>query len=54
MYVKKNFTFKGVMNFSGGHIIWLAVWATIVPLFIEYLHCDSIHDSERAKAKSTH
>ncbi len=46
MYVKKNFTFKGVMNFSGGHIIWLAVWATIVPLFIEYLHGKDIYSFE--------
>ncbi|MBO6515994.1 MAG: hypothetical protein JJ975_05540 [Bacteroidia bacterium] len=38
MYVRKNFTFKGLMRFSGIHIIWLSIWATIVPLFIEYLH----------------
>lgn len=38
MYVKKNFTFSGLMRFSGDHIVWLTVWATVVPLFVEYLH----------------
>lgn len=43
MFVRKNFTFKGVMAFSGGHLIWLTVWATLVPLFIEFLHEKNIH-----------
>jgi putative membrane protein len=42
MFVRKNFTFKGLMRFSGIHLIWLSVWATAVPLFIEYLHSKGI------------
>ena len=42
MYVRKNFTFKGVMQFSGIHLIWLTIWATLVPLFIEFLHSKDI------------
>jgi ion channel-forming bestrophin family protein len=42
MYVKKNFTFKGVMAFSGGHLVWLTIWATLVPVFIEFLHSKEI------------
>ncbi|PCJ64772.1 MAG: hypothetical protein COA58_10875 [Bacteroidetes bacterium] len=38
MYVKKNFGFKGLMNFTGGHIIWLTVWAIGATSFIEALH----------------
>jgi len=38
MYVRKNFTFRGLMSFSGGHLIWLTAWAIAVPLFTEYLH----------------
>ena len=42
MYVRKNFTFKGIMQFSGIHLIWLTIWATLVPLFIEFLHSQDI------------
>jgi putative membrane protein len=38
MYIKKNFGFKEVMRFSGWHVIWLTVWAILVPAFIETLH----------------
>ena len=38
MFVRKNFTLKGILSWSGGHIVWLTIWATIVPLFIEFLH----------------
>lgn len=27
MYVKKNFSLKEILAFSGGHIVWLTVWA---------------------------
>ena len=46
MFVRKNFTFKGVMTFSGGHLIWLIAWATLVPLFIEFLHSKKIYAFE--------
>ncbi len=38
MYVKKNFSFRSVMNFSGGHLIWLTLWTVFVTCFIETLH----------------
>lgn len=38
MFVKKNFGFKEIMRFSGGHLIWLTLWAIVVPSFIETLH----------------
>lgn len=34
MYVQKNFSFKQIMKFSGGHIIWITAWA----LFVYILH----------------
>ncbi len=30
------------MQFSGIHLIWLTIWATLVPLFIETLHANDI------------
>lgn len=30
MYVKKNFGLKSILIFSGGHMLWIAVWATLV------------------------
>ena len=30
MYVYKNFNLRGVLSFSGGHIVYITVWATIV------------------------
>ena len=29
MYVRKNFNLKAILGFSGVHIIWLSIWATI-------------------------
>ncbi|MFT5512817.1 MAG: putative membrane protein [Bacteroidia bacterium] len=43
MFVRKNFTLKGILSWSGGHIVWLTIWATIVPLFIEFLHGKDIY-----------
>jgi len=40
MYVKKNFTFIGVLKFSGGHIIWLTVWMVSVALLFEFTHVE--------------
>ena len=36
MYVNKNFSFTGILRFSGFHIIWLTVWATIMALVYEF------------------
>ncbi len=43
MFVRKNFTLKGFWNFSKVHILWLTLWAIIVPLFVEYLHSKDLH-----------
>ena len=44
MYINKNFSFKGVMQFSGGHLIWLTLWAVVVTVVFEFtdLHWFSI------------
>lgn len=36
MFVRKNFTLKGILIFSGGHLVWLTVWATVVAVFFQY------------------
>ena len=38
MFVKKNIGFKSVMLFSGGHLIWISLWATLVTSVYEYTH----------------
>ncbi len=43
MYIKKNFSFKDVMRFSGEYIIWLTLWTTFVTVFYEYFHWDFLH-----------
>lgn len=36
MYIKKNFGLKSILRFSGGHIIWIALWAIIVAVLFKY------------------
>ncbi|MEQ8325088.1 MAG: bestrophin family ion channel [Vicingaceae bacterium] len=36
MFVYKNFNFKGVMSFTGGHLIWITAWASLVTLLFEF------------------
>ena len=38
MFVQKNFNFKGIMRFSGGHLIWLTLWAGLATSLIELIH----------------
>jgi ion channel-forming bestrophin family protein len=38
MFVDKNFGFKGIMMFTGGHVIWLSVYAALVTCLFEYTH----------------
>lgn len=38
MFVQKNFTFRGLMRFSGGHIIWLTMWASFVAMIHHFFH----------------
>jgi len=43
MYVKKNFSLIEVLRFSGIHIIWISIYATIVTALIEFFHFDWLH-----------
>ena len=35
MYIARNFTLKGILKFSGGHMIWLLLWSAIVVALYE-------------------
>ena len=43
MYIKKNFSFKGIMSFTGGHIIWMTAWVSAVAAIFEYGHWGWMH-----------
>ena len=43
MFVQKNLSFKGIMIFTGGHIIWLTLWATIAMLSLQYFELDFLY-----------
>lgn len=36
MYVKKNFGLKAILQFSGAHMVWIFIWATIIVLIYDY------------------
>lgn len=36
MYVKKNFSLRSILNFTGGHLIWLTLWSLLVVLLYKY------------------
>ena len=38
MFINKNFGIKNLWKFSGGHVIWITLWAVAATCFIEYLH----------------
>ena len=38
MYIKKNFGIKGLIAFSGHHVIWLSLWAVSYTVAFEYLN----------------
>lgn len=38
MYIKKNFSLRDILRFTGGHIIWLTLWAVGVTAFYETFH----------------
>lgn len=40
MYIYKNFNLRGVMRFSGGHLIWITAWAATVSCFYRYSGLD--------------
>ena len=33
MFIRKNLSFKGIMIFTGGHIVWLTIWAGLATFF---------------------
>ncbi|MCB0793741.1 MAG: hypothetical protein KDB88_03310 [Flavobacteriales bacterium] len=37
MFVTKNITFKGILRFTGAHLVWLTLWAILVALFYEWV-----------------
>ena len=43
MYVYKNFSLLNIWRFSGGHLIWIATWCTLVTAVFEYTHWDWLH-----------
>ena len=40
MFVKRNFSLKGVLRFTGVHIVWLTLWATFVTIIFELTHAE--------------
>lgn len=36
MYIKKNFGLKSILRFSGGHLIWISLWAILVASIYEF------------------
>jgi len=36
MFINKNFSLKGILTFSGGHIVWITLWATAVACFYRF------------------
>ncbi|MFK7921258.1 MAG: bestrophin family protein [Bacteroidia bacterium] len=36
MYVEKNFKLSGIIRFSGGHLVWLTAWVSLVTILYEY------------------
>jgi putative membrane protein len=35
MFVQKNFTFRSIMIFAGGHLIWISAWTILVTVLFE-------------------
>jgi putative membrane protein len=38
MFIQKNINFKGIMAFSGGHLVWLTAWVVFVTCIHEFTH----------------
>ncbi|MFT4733182.1 MAG: putative membrane protein [Algoriphagus sp.] len=43
MFIQKNFSFKGIMAFTGGHLIWLSVWVITVSFSYEFFNLQWLH-----------
>ena len=40
MFIHKNFNFRSILSFSGGHIVWLSVWASTSTLALKYANIE--------------
>ena len=40
MYVNKNYSWKRIMKFSGGHMVWIGAWAVLVTFLFHYFHLE--------------
>lgn len=36
MYIKKNFGIKSILVFSGGHVLWLTLWVSLVVVVVKF------------------
>jgi len=36
MYIQKNFNLRGILRFSGGHLVWITLWSLLVVLLHEF------------------
>lgn len=43
MFINKNFRLIDLIRFTGGHLVWLTLWAVIVTVLFEFLHWDWLH-----------
>lgn len=43
MFIKKNFSLTDLLRFTGGHLVWLTLWAVAVTAFYEYFHWEWLH-----------
>ncbi len=40
MFIRKNLTFKGIMSFTGGHLIWITLWVSLVAFAYKFFHLE--------------
>ena len=43
MFINKNFKLIDILRFTGGHLVWLTLWAVAVTAFYEYFHWEWLH-----------
>lgn len=43
MFINKNFSLLDLLRFTGGHLVWLTLWAVAVTAFYEYFHWEWLH-----------
>ena len=40
MYVNKNFSWRRILRFSGGHIIWISAWSILITSLFHFFHLE--------------